>query len=135
MVIRPAPTAARANGPVGVQFDRDEGRSWTLALWMMEDQQVAADIAVDAIRPRPRPPGRVARDAERLLAEAHRGSPRTRAPAALPDAINYLPDPQQAVVELVLRGRLDVAAAMSSGTPAITRLADALRGDDLPPAA
>ena len=126
-------TAARANGPVGMQFDRDEGRSWTLALWLMEDEQVAADIAVDAIRPATRrPPGSVARDAERLLGEAHRGSLRTRAPAALPDAINDLPGPQRAVVELVLRGRLDVAAAMASGTPAITRLADALRGDEPP---
>jgi hypothetical protein len=131
--------APGANGVelVAVQFDRVGGRAWTLAVWMMEDQQLAADVVVETFTPLEPTRRRAAGDDASLLCDLRRRAIATVPARAGPgdggtaDAITSLPEEQRAVIELVLRGRLDVAAiAAATMTPraeVITSLAAAAR--------
>ena len=146
------PSRALAGEDVGVVFDRIGGRAWTLAVWIVHDEQIAADVVVEAFTLAQRARAAAVRGDAILLCEVRRlaiaaatatapadhdnddgplGQPSGPPDAPVAAAICALPEPQRVAIELVLLGRLGVAAiaaatTMPSGDVTV-RLAEALR--------
>ena len=125
---RRTPRFREADEPAGAAFDRVGARAWSLARWIVDDDELAADVLVAAfgfprsgsgddaallcdVRRRA-----VAAASSRNAAPAdHRASPGVDPPpTSVPGAVAALPEPQRAVIELAVFGQLD-AAAIASG--------------------
>jgi DNA-directed RNA polymerase specialized sigma24 family protein len=116
-----------------VAYERVGAAAWRLAIWIVRDERLAADIVVEAFASRPVAPSGARNDAgllvhvrRRAIAVAHGhgsclvgsrdavpGASRARVDidaATMRDTVGALSEPQRAVIELALFGGLSVTS-------------------------
>ncbi|MEO9176551.1 MAG: hypothetical protein ABI317_13635 [Gaiellales bacterium] len=112
---RPAVAMLRAG--VGEAVDRVGARAWAVAIWIVQDEQLASAILVAAFarasdegRSGPQHDASLVSDVRRKAIAARPGPPERAASGTVRSAITGLPEPQRGILELALLGRLTVPA-------------------------